>query len=255
MRLLPCLLLAAAMLAGCAGPEPAAGNDPAPATPAANQIAWGLDGCLHAVWSAPAPLAVLAAHVPAGFTPRANAAGVGMLSFEAFECDAGLGLDGPVQELAYGSIFIAVQAPDEYGCAGLPGGCYVKTDVLVPDAARRDWLQAAGVAARDGTADVSVDAAGTWTASLVMEGVGGFGMQGAQTPPSAGGDAGFAEFMQATGGVAVWRATATDVAVGTGTGAWSADPGTWVANEVGVAGPTTWSGGTWSFVDGTLAVP
>jgi hypothetical protein len=253
VRLLAAAALIATVMAGCASsPDgPTEGQGLVPTT-----IAWSLDDCLHMVWTVPTRVDVLQRHLPAGFTPQAGDGGMGSLAFEAFECDAGAGLNGSVPGLAYGSIFVVVQAPAEYGCDQLPGGCYVKTDVLVPDAERRAWLQDAGVSAHGGSADVSVDAAGTWTASLVMEDVGGFGMQGVLAGSPAGGlSGGFAEFMQARDGITVWRGTVADAQTAPGAGAWSADPGTWVANEVGMAGPTTWSGGTWSFNDGSITNP
>jgi hypothetical protein len=261
MKTLSVPLVAALLLAGCATDDatptpPGAADADGPAPPA--EAPWTLTACLHAVWYAEAPAAPLQARVPEGFLVRAGPSGTAPLGFEAFVCESGHGLWSEVAGLQYGSLFIGVDPPDEYGCDDLSGGCYVKTDVLVPDAGRRAWLQAAGVAAHNGTAGVTVDAAGTWTTSLVMEDVGGFGMQGVPAGPprgSAGAGLPFMEFMSATGGVSVWKATTADASQTIGAGAWSADPGTWVASEVALVGPTNFSAGTWSFVDGTVSVP
>lgn len=263
-RPVPLALLVPLLVAGLSGclagdggadpaPEPAA--DPAGAS--ILEIPWTMAKCRHMVWSATAPdPRVLQARVPPGFVVRSGPGGSASLGMEAFECEAGSGLPGQrIPGLQYGALFVAVDAPDEYGCDGLAGGCYVKTDVLVPDAARRAWLQAAGVAARNGTATVSVDGAGGWTASLVLEGVGGFGMQGVLVgAPTPGADLPFMEFMQADHGVAVWSGRIRDSEQGSGPGAWSADPGTWVEQEVGAVGQTMFTAGTWSF-QGLLAVP
>lgn len=195
---------AALLLAGCGEPVPAPATPPqavviAPVT----SIPWAVTDCMLVVWFASVPAESLGQRVPPGFEVVVEDTGLARLGFEVFECFSGTGFSESLDPMQYGSLFIGVDAPDEYGCDGLPGGCYVKTEVLVPDKARREWLAGAGVSARNGSASISLDAAGTYTTSLVMDEVGGFGMQGIPRPlePEAGTDEPFMEFMQARDGI------------------------------------------------------
>src|SRR5687767_5211523 len=80
-----------------------------------------------------------------------NPSDEGNFGIEMFTCDAGVGLNGSVPDLVYGSLFTAVLPP---AAMRVPGAKhhFVKWDVLIPDADRRALLQSEGVPAVDGKA-------------------------------------------------------------------------------------------------------
>ena len=261
-------LLLAPVLAGCAQPAPEAPPG-TPATAGALSIPWGLTDCLFVVFAVPVDPARLAPHLPEGFTPAVGgrlpflpqgAADSAFLGMEAFQCPGGLGLDGPLQDLDYGSYFTFVTPPDALRNGSIES-YFVKWDVLVPDAPRREALAARGVPARAGEAEVALTRAANGVqlrAALRMEGAGGFTLTGAGVEGAGGDGFPFVEYAPAAGGtLAAWRAVAQERASAVrGNGVVEVEPGSWVAEVMGdTRAPVSWSAGTWTFADGAVTHP
>lgn len=261
------LLGALAALSGCVAPGPA--TSPPGAEDAPLVVPWEIVDCTFVAFSVPVPAERLAPYLPEGFTPgvgrRAPVDPVGatetaFLGLEAFECGSGAGLDAPVLQLDYGSFFTFVQPPDALRNDTIEE-YYVKWDVLVPDAPRRDALAARGVPARAGDAEVELTRAASGVqvrASLTLDGVGGFTLAGAGTERGPAEGFEFIEYAPAAGGtLAAWHGFSQDrSAVSFGNGVVEIAPGTWIEEVVG--GPraaVTWSAGTWTFLDGAVTHP
>lgn len=263
--LLPLLLVAPA-LAGCLD---AATLAAAPAGGAEGAtLPWERRGCRFVVAFVPVDRDALAPHMPPGFVPTGGAPFVGpvegtpaeaTLGVEAFLCERGTGADGAeVAPMAYGSFFASALPPDEMQVDGPDGQYYVKWDTLVPDAARRERMLAAGMPARAG--DVAFEALPRGeAATLAMEGVGTFRFtyDAPQPPSTTGNGFPFAEFTPTAGrGVATWRATVANVSVALGAGVLELEPGSLAAQVAGAERvPVRMQFGAWDFVGGSLALP
>src|SRR5688572_25765079 len=127
LQVLLALALSTLALAGCSG------SDDAEATAAvtsgglpARELPWTLTNCRFAAFVLGVPAAAVEPFVPDGFTvqsapqvaiggqtglPVPNPVDDGNLGIEAFECDEGMGLDGPVAGMTYASFFVGVEPP------------------------------------------------------------------------------------------------------------------------------------------------
>ena len=264
MRLAPLLVLAL-LLPGCVAPADAGGPPAAEGDASgARVLPWGLADCTYVVADVPVRADALRPFLPEGFEPQtvgggplAMVQGEAYLGIEAIRCAHGVGLDGDVADLHYGSIFTGVVPPADLAVPDVDVQ-FVKWDVLVPDAPRRDLLRAAGLPARAGsvthdlgrvTADVR--------ATLTLEGVGAFAIEGAA--PREGGpfEGTFVEFMPSDqGGLARWRATYAATSARSGLATVTLEPGSWVAQVVGGERATApFIVGRWSFPEGNVTLP
>lgn len=214
-------LLAAALLLPAAAASGATGRT----------LDWGLSGCRAVIALVPVEPSAVQPHVPEGFTatvpdsvaavlppdPRLDA----VLGIEALDCAEGIGLHGAVADLDYGSFFTFVEPPAHLA-APEHDLHFVKWDVLVPDAPRRDVLRRHGVAARDGGTDLTTwlsGAGGTaFDVGLTFEGGEGYrlrGVAGAPTPFTGS----FIEHSATSTGLATWTTSydAASAVGGTGT--------------------------------------
>lgn len=183
-------------------------------------LPWGMEKCKLAVALIDAPIAKVQPHVPEGFTVMsaaqvvaeeggapvspANPSNVGNLGIEMFTCDAGVGLNGTVPDLIYGSLFTAVIPPPAMRVAGAKHH-FVKWDVLIPDADRRAVLLEAGVPAKDGKASFSsyeaVGAGFQFEGSMTL-GNETYMFSGAGAIPAE--DGSFVEFTKTADGFVFW---------------------------------------------------
>jgi hypothetical protein len=234
------------------------------------EIPWGLESCRASWWLAPASSEALREYLPDGFEPAPTPQLPGMdvvagldtyLGFDAFECRSGAGLNGTLEPIIFGSLFTRVTPPEDYAVQGLDGSYFFRWEVLVADQPRFDHLAALGLAVRMGDAKVEAQTAvgspGAWQSTLALDGSGTFTFTGSTTgPEAAGDDVPYAAYTPAAHDVATWQATATDLTAAFGWGAWTVEPGSWVADVLGAeqgAGP--FSVGTWSISDASLLIP
>ncbi len=265
------LLILTASLAGCLGADPDPSGDQAPPVDATasprDVVPWDLVDCTALVWFVPADAGAVAARLPDGFTPRgviglpgaqAPPGADAYLGFEAFTCASGQGLDGAVEGMTYATVFTSVVPPEDLAVEGVDGQHYYKWHVLVPDPPRRGVLQGAGLPVADGSVTVEETAPGVWSATATLDGLGTFSLQGPADgePQPSGGAIPFAEFTAADGGVATWRATASDIARASGAGTWTVPEGSWMADVLGATtGSAAFDLDRWSFVDATITLP
>lgn len=168
--LLAIALLTTAM-AGCVGQQeddtpgdtPPADDDDAQTDPTGARLAWGFSGCKTVVAVIPVDADALSEHLPEGFEPisaeeafglPSDPRGEGAIGLETFRCEAGVGLNGTVEDLAYGAVFSPVDAPENLTrpAADL---IFYKWETLVPDEPRRTFLADRGLPAVDGDTDLS----------------------------------------------------------------------------------------------------
>lgn len=263
-------ILLTAGLVGCLGGEqrtPGDGASSPPRTPEERSIPWGLTDCTALVWFVPADAEAVAEQLPDGFTPAGvigtptgdpPPAADGYLGFEAFTCETGRGLDGPVEGMTYATVFTSVVPPAELAVEGVGGQHYYKWHVLVPEEPRRTFLQDVGVPAVDGSVSLTQPAPGVWSASFELDGLGAFAMTGpTQGPPSASeGSIPFAEFTPAEGGFATWTASATNISRAAGAGTWTVPGGSWMADVLGdTRGAAPYDLDRWSFAEAAITLP
>lgn len=273
--LLSLALVGMIALAGCASNkvDEAADLPLDGAIPIVNQISWGLNECQIAVALIGVPASQVQPLVPEGFVVLSPAQVVareggapalppnpnedGNFGLEMFTCTSGIGLDGAIENVQYGSLFTAVAVPAEFAVEGTKHG-FVKWDVLIQDQPRREWLQAAGAKAVDGSAAFSsYDATGPtfrFAGDLVLgEDAYAFTGNGVAPLPE---DGSFIEYSPATTGLVAWYTKYTWIDGTYGTVDVTV-PSTGLASEVLGAGPHSGAGfvGIASFVDGTISLP
>lgn len=267
------IVLLAAAGAGCLddGPEQDAGTDgPGDEHPELIEIPWGLESCRASWWLAPASSEALREHLPEGFEPAPTpqlpgidmAAGLdAYLGFDAFECASGIGLNGTLGPITFGSVFTRVIPPDEHTVEGLDGGYFFRWEVLIPDEPRHGRLSELGLAVRKGDAQVEAQSPagspGPWQNNLELEDLGSFTLTGTTLgPETQGEDVPWAAFTPAGDQIATWRATATDLTASNAWGVWTVEPGSWMAEVLGAEqGTGAFSVGTWSITDASLVIP
>lgn len=259
-------------LAGCNG-RGSDGPD-GPRLPAL-ELDWSLTRCRFGVVLVEVPADIVAIYVPDGFrvlslgevgaqangapVPPPNPTGGGNLGIEAFQCEEGRGLDGPVAGLAYGSYFTAVEPPEDLRRdVDLH---FVKWDTLVPDPERRALLQSYGLTVREGTATVEttlvdgVDFVASQSGSLDFGGEESLLLEGSSLSPQ--GMLTFVEFMQTPGGLAEWSTTASIEAGGFGPQSVTVPSAGKAADILGEPGVYRGVGfaGIATFSDGLIRVP
>ena len=227
MRAAACLLLLAPLLSGCLvdqlrGLEP---PDPVPTV-----LPWGLTDCTFVVAVVPIPAARLEGRLPPGFTPLspaqiglpADPRGDANVGVEAWKCNGGVGHNESVELnlTDYGAVFSFVQPPEDLVVNGSLFH-FVKWDVLVPDAPRRDILAAHGVPAQNGTVEVrqfrSLTDQNLFDVGLELNGT--FTLSGSTAAPQPQFQAfAFTEYTQTPHGLAVWTTNVTATAVTSGAG-------------------------------------
>ncbi|HWG90237.1 MAG TPA: hypothetical protein VNZ52_05235 [Candidatus Thermoplasmatota archaeon] len=192
-----------------------------------------------------------------GFLPL-GVDGMALMGLEAFECESGVGLNGTVAPMAYGSFWTAALPPEPLREENTV--YTVRWDTLVPDADRRAVLLEAGMPARAGTASVGRSATsepGLVEASYTFEGVGTITMRGAVgRDVGAVTDLKLVEFTPTERGLGIWRAnwTATDYFAGNGVA--TVPAGSLPALVAGrTEFPITLTTGVWTFTEGTLTLP
>lgn len=231
--LLPALALSVLL------PVPAAWGD------GGRTLDWGLSGCRAVIALVPVEPAALQAHLPEGFTatvpdsvaavlppdPRLDA----VIGIEALDCAQGVGLHGTVDDLDYGSFFTFVDPPAHLA-APERDLHFVKWDVLIPDAPRRDVLRRHGLAARDGAVAFETwlpGAGGTaFDVDLAFEGGEGYRFRGVAGAPTAF-TGSFIEHSPATGGLATWTTQYDAAAASGGGGTVELAPGGFPAQVLG----------------------
>lgn len=235
-----------------------------PQEPATTKVPWSLTDCTFVVWAVLADSEQLRALLPEGFEPAVASGplrivlGDTYLGFESFDCAEGEGLEANLSGMVYGSMFTPVVPSQAFAIDGVDE-YYYKWDPMVPDAPRRAFLKDEGMAARNGS--VSVEAIGrelsAWSASLTLEDVGMFAIEGAADLIVPGDRGRFAEFTPLDDGRhAVWQAEYTTQEITSGSGAWSAEAGSWPAEVLDATeGHGYFNAGIWSFGPGNLTIP
>lgn len=227
-------------------------------------LAWGLAECRFIVASFPVREAALAAYLPPGFAPRplslpGGATAGASLGMEAFECRDGMGLNGTIAGLHYGSVFTPVIPPQNRTLEGVQS-YYVKWDVLVPDQDRRRVLSEAGVPARNGSARVQVSSPGgpaqLVQAELSLEGLGAFRMMGPLGDDNGANRFTFVEYTATPHGLASWHGLASNRLVDRGQGTIRLDPSSWVYRVAGAEQmPALLAVGLYTFTNATITLP
>jgi hypothetical protein len=271
MRTLAAAILVMLPLAGCSGLSLGEEEDPPTALPAL-ALPWGLTDCRFGVVLLDVPAAIVQAHVPEGFRVLSLAEvgvegntgqdipqdpnGGGNFGIEVFQCDEGLGLDGPVEGLSYGSYFTAVEPPAELRRDVTFH--FVKWDTLVPDAPRRALLQSYGLPVREGSATVTHSltqgALTSYTGTLDFGGEETITFEGSSLAPQQ--PFTFVEFQRTPNGLATWSTTGA-IAVG-GVGPQTVTvPEAGLANDVVGAGVLRGIGfaGVATFSNGLIEAP
>lgn len=251
-------LLAALLLAGCASLEPPAAED------ALQTARWGIEGCAFVIVEVPVDPARLEPLLPEGFALPADplsplpAGPRARLSFDAYRCATGVAANASMEDVPYGSHYVAAIPPAELAQEGYDA-VFVKWDPLVADATLRARLKEAGMEAHDGDARVQIDGAQV-TASLAFEEGGGFtftGLASGSDPQDAP-----LPFMEYTplgeGALARWHARLHDARIASGAGViqvqtpWAREvigsdqasatfiAGAWNLDEADVSWPIAW---------------
>lgn len=269
--ILPLVLGAVVLMAGCLAPVDPGTGDEAPgggpdARDVPRRLAWDLTGCRAVAAFFDVPAERVEPLLPDGFEPLStaqafagpdapNPAGDAGFGMQVFVCDSGTGLDGRVEPMVYGDAFAPVQPPE-----GLrdPDAdfTFVKPVTVVPDAPRRDVLAAWGAAVVDGDAAwetfevtaTTVRFAGTLT---VADGA-AHRFEGA-VGPSSGYEGRVVEWSPAGDGLVRWEAEMRNELAGLGRVTVDVAEGTLAAEVLG-AGPVEGvaSAGLWSYVDGAV---
>lgn len=257
----PLALLLATMLltvtaAGCIGEDDGSGTteEPPSASPdedaneTSTELPWGFSGCKTVVAIVPVDEAALAEHLPEGFTPRSaeealglppDPRGEGAIGLETFACPSAVGLQGPLEDIAYGAVFSPVEPPSNLSHPDADVVFY-KWSTLVPDDPRRQALADEGLPVVDGSTDLSglqqtPTGAHTFDVSLTL-GNATFTFQGGAGQPNEDFRNGlpFVEFQEANGGFAYWASLSNEAAgANSGTGTLGLDPGHWTSDVVG----------------------
>ncbi|MGQ0536277.1 MAG: hypothetical protein ACT4PT_09415 [Methanobacteriota archaeon] len=253
------LVAAASVSAGCIGGGPPESTPDGPTTIAS--YPWGISDCAYVIAVAQADAAALQERLPTGFAPRRiDAGGLAEIHFDAYACAEGQWLDGErLAPLSYGSVYVPVEAPAALREDGYEA-YFVKFDFLLPDAGRRDRLEAAGLPARDGEARVSATPAGAAgvavDAALSLVPDVGFAFRGAAGPPE-GQDVPlpFVEYTPLSGGgLARWHARLHDATTSLGTGVLEVRG--WPADVLGAPTvPATFATGRWNLDEADVAFP
>lgn len=257
------------LLSGCLqSADDAANNalDAAGVEPAAPAVvAWGLSDCQAIAALLPADSAAVAPYLPEGFTALTFEEVVGSgtdiqgeanFGVEILVCAEGVGLNETVTNMVYGSYFMAIHPPTEL--AEDATFHFVKLDMLVPDAPRREFLQAAGMPVVDGTGAFQLFQgaanAGVTAATLTMDGATHTfrGTGGAPFDPVGN----FVEFTPTADGLAIWRTDYTWRALGVGPMTVDVAGGTLAADVLGT-GPSSGAAfvGVVTFSNASLTLP
>jgi hypothetical protein len=231
------LILAALAMPLCLDAPPAPCAPPCatgPADAAPDRLAWSLEGCRTVFAGVPVAASALQPHLPPGFRPipftvRGSEADA-TLAFDAYACASGLGLNGSVEPLTYGSVYAPVVPPADRMRANV-ATYFVKWDFLVPDADRRAFFESVGLPARDGAA--SVGPSDAFEAAVSLEGAIRFTMQGALAPGGRTFDLTFVEFTPAADGLAEWTVHSRIAGVASGSGLVRLDGPHWATGVVG----------------------
>ncbi len=271
------VIVLAVGFAGCIGESvPEGGDEGSDGDPpwedaSRGALEWSLMDCAVVVAVVPVEADAVAERLPEGFEPVSaeeslglppDPRGEGAIAFETFACAAGAGLDGEVQDLAYGAIFAPVAAPGD-----APGPSadvhFYKWETLVPDEDRRQVLRGAGLPAVDGSSGLSgFEATPTghvFDASLTLDGA-TFQFTGVAPAPNQDFRDGFTflEHQQGDDGLAYWVSYENEAVEGnSGSGTLMLDPGHWASDVVGaqstqaymVASPEV------HFTDGEIVLP
>ncbi|MGB0652974.1 MAG: hypothetical protein ACPGQL_07215 [Thermoplasmatota archaeon] len=243
------LLVAAALLAaGCLADDDPRDSDPAARftePSGAATLPWGLTDCQAVIATVAADEAALAPFLPDGFRSLSmtEVAGLGLpvdpvgggnLGIEVLTCASGVGLDGSIQGLHYGSVFTMVEPPAELADGNVTFH-FVKWDVMIPDQPRRDVLAGRGVPAVDGAGYMlqfqQVGDATLFDAVLEMDGD-VHTLRGAAAAPYDT-EGSFVEFTAVPDGFVTWHTVFTWASVAVGPVVLEPSPGSLVAEILG----------------------
>lgn len=234
-------------------------------------MAWTMSGCMFGVALIDVPAAAVQPFVPEGFRVQSvqeagaegqvgqdvpNPEADGNIGFEIFSCDSGSTLDGTTEPMIYASIFTGVEPPVELRRD--VQNHFVKWDVLIPDAPRRDVLVAAGIPAHGGAAAAAGELLGasmsSYEASATIEGLGEFAFTGRSVAPLP--DGAFTEYTETPLGLVEWNMRYHLVAGGAGPQTVTVPDGAWF-NEILPAGTHDGFGfsGIIDFDEGSIAFP
>jgi hypothetical protein len=199
----------------------------------------------------------LRAYLPTGFEPRA--AEDPAIHLDAYVCASGVGFNGTLEQVEYGSWYVPVDATTALREPGYDA-YFVKMDFLVPDEARRLALATAGFPARDGSARVTLEGDDRLVdAVLDLGNDGGFalrGTMGAAVPQAR--PLPFVEYtpLMTTGTLGRWHARLHDARIGQGTGVLTAKEGSSFAGLTGTDPiVVSFIGGAWNLDEADVAWP
>lgn len=219
-------------------------------------LPWSLTDCNFLNAFVTVPLDALQAQLPEGW----EVAGNPYLGIESFVCASGRGLDAEEPGLGYGSYFTSVTAPADLAFGEYQEFFY-KWWVLVPDDARRSLFAEHGMHVETGRTEVGANALPVglhYDAVLDPDGIGVHRMNMLVTEsqgPSHG--EWFAEFSPlGDGRYAAWESNYTIDWLDVGRGVVEVPAGSLAAEIIG--GTTARANvirGTWSFHDGSVALP
>lgn len=250
---------------GCASSPPPFGAPPPGPTPAPATYPWGISDCGFVIVSIPVDEDRLSARLPTGFELRPTALGNlpagprGTIELDAYTCRSGIGFNGSIPGVQYGSYYATVIPPGELREPDVRA-YFVKWDFLVPDAERRGVFDNAGLPAHDGSGEVSIAGpGGLVAASLVLADAGGFRFAGTIGPLEP--QAAPLPFMEYTplasgGALAQWHARLHDARIGEGTGEVELLAGSWLVDVVGASRvPATAIAGVWNLDEADVTFP
>lgn len=253
-------------LSGCLvdGTEPAVAS---PDTPGETRIPWALTECTSLVAAIPVDAEAIRSRLPDGFRPwTPEEAGLppqptadALLTLEVWVCGQGSGLEGErIEEMVFAAVETPTDPPEALRSSPEAYTPF-SWQMLIPDPPRRERLQAAGVPAFDGSADLSgytsSPAGATFRASWTI-GEDRYVFTGTTNEPRDRGTVVEREFTAADGGFATWAFVVEDDLVRTGAGTIEMSSGSLAAEIVGAERTQAFLlTGHPSFEDGAITLP
>lgn len=257
-------VLLALLVSGCIADPRAL----APPEPTETTLPWGLAGCSFVVAVVPVPPERLADRMPEGFRSLtfeeiglpADPRGRGNLGVEAWRCNDGVGHNESVllNDVSYGAVFSFVEPPEALR-HNESRYHFVKWDVLIPDAPRRDLLADAGVPALNGSVEMArfQQTAGRLVFDVRLDLNGTYALQGSAAAPADDlKTMTFTEFTPARDGLVRWRTNVTAEVSLAGAGV-LAVPAGFARDVLGADRVQSYflAGSGGAFVNGTIVLP
>ncbi|MDX1611317.1 MAG: hypothetical protein R3185_03035 [Candidatus Thermoplasmatota archaeon] len=245
------LVLLTAGLAGCLGGEedstPPTNESEADTPPpdTATVLPWGLAECQGVIAAIPVEAEAMADRLPENFTYQTpeefglppDMRGDAVLGIEAFRCENGTTITSEVSPMVYASLFAPVHPADDVATDDPLQ--FVKWEVLIPDADRRELLVAAGVPAVNGSAELNTFTglpAGGFALEITATMDGGtYTFRGTAPQPMEEFQApsSFTEYTPTPEGLVLWQTETIAPDMHQGTGTVSLPAGSWASEVVG----------------------